>query len=109
MCAKLHSVKELSMSSEQSDKDKSKLVRTINPVEKRPSKNLLREYTRGKLAICLLLSHVSMIGGIFVLIGVGQASKEGNRELLTLVVTTQGAVLGSALGFYFGGKERENE
>ena len=57
--------------------------------------------TRRLLAIILLSTYFVTLVGIFCLVGFS-IPREERKEVLTLIVTSQVSLMGSALGFYFG-------
>lgn len=67
----------------------------------------VRELTRGSLAFLLFAIYGGLMGYILFLVNNDKIPEAERKELLTLLVTSQSALMGSALGFYFGGK-REN-
>ena len=60
-----------------------------------------QESTRGKLAIAVISIYGTTILLCFATIGFGIAEGE-RKELLTLIITSQATLIGSAIGFYFG-------
>lgn len=75
------------------------------PREYKPSGiDKLRESTRGGLAFLLFLIYGILMGYILFLVHKEKIAEGERKELLTLLVTSQSALMGSALGFYFGGK-----
>lgn len=60
-----------------------------------------QESTRGKLAITIISIYGSTILFCFAVIGFGIAEGE-RKEILTLIITSQATLIGSAIGFYFG-------
>lgn len=67
-----------------------------------------QERTRAKLAYCLLgVLGVTLLGvGIFITVSPDGEKAEKDRELLTLIWTSEVALVGSALGFYFGSQTK---
>ena len=67
-----------------------------------------QERTRANLAYGLLgLLVVTLAGvGLFITFAPEGKNTEDNRELLTLIWTSELALVGSALGFYFGSQTK---
>ncbi|MDJ0900993.1 MAG: hypothetical protein QNJ55_19495 [Xenococcus sp. MO_188.B8] len=65
-----------------------------------------QESTKGSSAIIIIL--ISIYGVTiflcFAIIGFGLAPAE-RREILTLIITSQAILIGTAIGFYFGKKQ----
>ncbi len=75
-----------------------------NFIEEKSSKTRIaesQESTRGKLAIVIISIYGSTILLCFAIIGFGIAEGE-RKEILTLIITSQATLIGSAIGFYFG-------
>lgn len=75
-----------------------------NFIEEKSSKTRIaesQESTRGRLAIAIVSIYASTILLCFVVIGFGMAEGE-RKEILTLIITSQATLIGSAIGFYFG-------
>ena len=73
-------------------------------IEKKLSQSRIaesQESTRGKLAIAIIGIYGSTILLCFAVIGFGLAKTE-RKEILTLIITSQATLIGSAIGFYFG-------
>ena len=64
----------------------------------------VRELSRGLLALILFMIYGGLMGYILYLVDKDKIPEEERKELLTLLATSQSALMGSALGFYFGGK-----
>ncbi|NJL51660.1 MAG: hypothetical protein HC930_04575 [Hydrococcus sp. SU_1_0] len=60
-----------------------------------------QESTRGRLAMTIVSIYGSTILFCFIVIGFGMAKGE-RKEILTLIITSQATLIGSAIGFYFG-------
>ena len=60
-----------------------------------------QESTRGKLAVAIVSIYGATILLCFTVIGFGIAEGE-RKEILTLLITSQATLIGSAIGFYFG-------
>ncbi len=60
-----------------------------------------QESTRGRLAMTIVSIYGSTILLCFVVIGFGMVEGE-RKEILTLIITSQATLIGSAIGFYFG-------
>jgi hypothetical protein len=60
-----------------------------------------QESTRGRLAMTIVSIYGSTILFCFIVIGFGMAEGE-RKEILTLIITSQATLIGSAIGFYFG-------
>ncbi|MEO1671247.1 MAG: hypothetical protein AAFR77_10760 [Cyanobacteria bacterium J06631_2] len=60
-----------------------------------------QESTRGKLAVTIVGIYGATIFSCFMVIGFGIAEGE-RKEILTLIITSQATLIGSAIGFYFG-------
>lgn len=67
-----------------------------------------QEHTRANLAYGLLgLLFVTLAGsGVFVAFAPQGENTKNNRELLTLIWTSEVTLVGSALGFYFGSQTK---
>ncbi|MFM2312008.1 MAG: hypothetical protein RLZZ04_1284 [Cyanobacteriota bacterium] len=75
-----------------------------NFIEEKLSKTRIaesQESTRGRLAIAIVSIYGSTILFCFLVIGFGIAEGE-RKEILTLIITSQATLIGSAIGFYFG-------
>jgi hypothetical protein len=73
-------------------------------IEEKSSKTRIaesQESTRGRLAISIVSIYGLTILLCFVIIGFGIAEGE-RKEILTLIITSQATLIGSAIGFYFG-------
>lgn len=60
-----------------------------------------QESTRGRLAVAIVSIYGATIFFCFIVIGFGIAEEE-RKEILTLIITSQATLIGSAIGFYFG-------
>ena len=60
-----------------------------------------QESTRGRLAIIIVSIYGATILFCFAVISLSIA-KEERKEILTLIITSQATLIGSAIGFYFG-------
>lgn len=67
-----------------------------------------QERTRATLAYCLLsVLGVTLLGvGAFITVSPDGEKSEKDRELITLIWTSEVALVGSALGFYFGSQSK---
>jgi hypothetical protein len=75
-----------------------------NFIEEKSSKSKIaesQESTRGKLAIAIVSIYGTTILFCFAAIGFGIAEGE-RKEIITLIITSQATLIGSAIGFYFG-------
>jgi len=75
-----------------------------NFIEEKSSKAKIaesQESTRGKLAVAIISIYGATILFCFTVIGFGMA-KGDRKEVLTLIITSQATLIGSAIGFYFG-------
>lgn len=63
-----------------------------------------QEKTRSRIAIFLLTLLGVTVAFTFMYVWLGDLSKPGAKELVTLVVTSVFTLIGTALGFYFGTK-----
>jgi len=75
-----------------------------NFIEEKSSKAKIaesQESTRGKLAVAIISIYGATILFCFLVIGFGLAEGE-RKEVLTLIITSQATLIGSAIGFYFG-------
>lgn len=75
-----------------------------NFIEEKSSKARIaesQESTRGRLEIAIVSIYASTILLCFVIIGFSMAEGE-RKEILTLIITSQATLIGSAIGFYFG-------
>ncbi|MEM9272748.1 MAG: hypothetical protein AAGA80_07265 [Cyanobacteria bacterium P01_F01_bin.143] len=62
---------------------------------------MMDEANKGKLAIAIIGIYGATILFCFAVIGFGLAKNE-RKEILTLIITSQATLIGSAIGFYFG-------
>lgn len=75
-----------------------------NFIEEKSSKAKIaesQESTRGKLAVAIVSIYGATMLFCFAVIGFGIAEGE-RKEVLTLIITSQATLIGSAIGFYFG-------
>lgn len=75
-----------------------------NFIEEKSSKVRIaesQESTRGKLAVAIVSIYGATILFCFAVIGFGIIEEE-RKEILTLIITSQATLIGSAIGFYFG-------
>lgn len=66
-----------------------------------------REDMRARIAIYLVLLLCFVVAAAFVTVWVAGDLTEDIKDLLTLVLGPIAALVGSATGYYFGGRERE--
>ena len=75
-----------------------------------------QEQTRGWLAKTLVKTLIGTVAATFVVILVDKAlvafekntENQGLREIITLIWTSETALIGTALGFYFGSQNSDN-
>lgn len=70
-----------------------------------------QEKTRAWLTKALVIIFGSTISGFFLFIVIGIAfpnavNKEDLKDLLTLILTSETGIIGTALGFYFGNQSK---
>ena len=70
-----------------------------------PSK--AREDMRARIALSLVLLLCFVVAAAFVTVWVAGDLTEDIKDLLTLVLGPVAALVGSATGYYFGGRDRE--
>jgi hypothetical protein len=74
------------------------------PVEKPWDPEPARERLRGALAAILLVLLAAVIGLAWLALWADIATEPEIKDLLSVMLTPVVALVGSALGFYFGGK-----
>ena len=82
------------------------LIKTYqdNFIEEKSSKAKIaesQESTRKYLAVAIISIYGATMVFCFAIIGFGVA-EEDRKEILTLIITSQATLIGSAIGFYFG-------
>ena len=104
-----NTIEEASSDIEDIDKLATTPLQNIKPyqenfIEEKSSKAKIaesQEFTRGKLAVAIVSIYGATILFCFAVIGFGIAKGE-RKEVLTLIITSQATLIGSAIGFYFG-------